>query len=59
VRQKIADFFQDKYLFAGLDYSGHAPIAAALATIETYEEEGYLKIQKVAAYLGESAVWSS
>jgi taurine---2-oxoglutarate transaminase len=40
VREKIARFFDDKYLFAGLTYNGHAlACAAALATIEAYEEE--------------------
>jgi taurine--2-oxoglutarate transaminase len=40
VSQKIADFFEDKYLFAGLTYNGHAlACAAALATIEAYERQ--------------------
>ncbi len=40
VREKIAKFFEDKYLYAGLTYSGHAlACATALATIEVYEEE--------------------
>src|SRR5258708_23917362 len=40
VREKIARFFDDKGLFAGLTYSGHAlACATALATIEVYEEE--------------------
>jgi taurine--2-oxoglutarate transaminase len=55
VREKIAKFFEDKYLYAGLTYSGHAlACAAALATIETYEEEGIFdNARKVGAYLGQ------
>jgi taurine--2-oxoglutarate transaminase len=40
VSEKIAKFFDDKYLYAGLTYNGHAlACAAALASIEVYEEE--------------------
>lgn len=40
VREKIAKFFDDKMLFAGLTYNGHAlACATALATIAAYEEE--------------------
>jgi taurine---2-oxoglutarate transaminase len=40
VREKIARFFDDKYLYAGLTYSGHPlACAAALATIDVYEDE--------------------
>ncbi len=40
VREKIAKYFDDHVLFAGLTYSGHAlACATALATIEAYEEE--------------------
>jgi taurine--2-oxoglutarate transaminase len=40
VREKIARYFDDKYLYAGLTYNGHAlACAAALATISAYEEE--------------------
>ena len=40
VSEPIAKFFDDKYLCAGLTYNGHAlACAAALATIEVYEEE--------------------
>jgi taurine--2-oxoglutarate transaminase len=55
VREKIAKFFDDKYLYAGLTYSGHAlACAAALATIEAYEEEGIFdNARKVGAYLGQ------
>lgn len=54
VREKIAQFFEDKMLYAGLTYSGHAlACAAALATIETYEEERIFEnARKVGAYLG-------
>ena len=54
VREKIARFFDDKYLYAGLTYSGHAlACAAALATIEAYEQEGIFEnARKVGAYLG-------
>jgi taurine--2-oxoglutarate transaminase len=55
VREKIAKFFDDKYLYAGLTYSGHAlACAAALATIEAYEEEGIFEnARKVGTYLGQ------
>ncbi len=54
VREKIAKFFDDKMLYAGLTYSGHAlACAAALATIETYEEEHIFEnARKVGSYLG-------
>jgi taurine--2-oxoglutarate transaminase len=40
VREKIAEFFDDKMLYAGLTYNGHAlACAAALATIAAYEED--------------------
>ncbi|GAB4486392.1 MAG: aspartate aminotransferase family protein [Anaerolineales bacterium] len=40
VSDKIAEFFDDKYLYAGLTYNGHAlALAAALATIRVYEDE--------------------
>ncbi|MBM3153107.1 MAG: aminotransferase class III-fold pyridoxal phosphate-dependent enzyme [Chloroflexi bacterium] len=43
VSEPIAKFFDDKYLYAGLTYNGHAlACAAALATIEVYEEDGLL-----------------
>jgi taurine--2-oxoglutarate transaminase len=55
VREKIARFFDDKVLFAGLTYSGHAlACAAALATIEAYEEDRVFEnAKKVGAHLGE------
>ncbi len=54
VREKIAEFFDDKVLFAGLTYSGHAlACAAALATIEAYEEDGIFEnAKKVGKHLG-------
>ena len=56
VSEKIADFFEDKYLYAGLTYSGHAlSCAAALATIEVYEQENLIEnAQKMGDYLGEA-----
>lgn len=40
VSEPIAKFFEDKYLFAGLTYNGHAlACAAALATIDVYEND--------------------
>ncbi len=55
VREKIAEFFDDKVLFAGLTYNGHAlACAAALATIEAYEKEKIFENAKnVGKYLGE------
>ncbi|GMV39406.1 MAG: aspartate aminotransferase family protein [Myxococcales bacterium] len=48
VRQHIADFFEDKPLMCGLTYSGH-PVgcAAALATMEVYEEDGLVENARV------------
>ena len=55
VREKIAKFFDDKVLYAGLTYNGHAlACAAALATIEAYEEDKIFEnAKKVGKYLGE------
>ena len=40
VSEPIANYFEDKYLYAGLTYNGHAlACAAAVATIEVYEDE--------------------
>lgn len=40
VSEKIARFFDDRYMYAGLTYNGHAlACAAALANIEAYEED--------------------
>lgn len=56
VSEKIAKFFDDKYLYAGLTYSGHAlACAAALATIDAYQEDGLIdNAVKVGKYLGEA-----
>jgi taurine--2-oxoglutarate transaminase len=44
VNEKISRYFDDKYLYCGLTYSGHAlACAAALATIEVYEEDKLLE----------------
>ncbi len=55
VSDKIAEFFDDKYLYAGLTYNGHAlSCAAALATIEVYEEERLIEnARTLGKYLGE------
>jgi taurine--2-oxoglutarate transaminase len=55
VRENIARFFDDKVLFAGLTYNGHAlACAAALATIEAYEEDRIFEnARKVGKHLGE------
>jgi taurine--2-oxoglutarate transaminase len=43
VSEDVASFFDDKYLYAGLTYNGHAlACAAALATIQVYEQDGLL-----------------
>ena len=54
VSEEIARFFDDRYLFAGLTYSGHAlACAAALATIAVYEEDGLIDNAAVLGkYLG-------
>jgi taurine--2-oxoglutarate transaminase len=54
VREKIAKFFDDKVLYAGLTYNGHAlACAAALATIEAYEEDKIFEnARKVGKHLG-------
>ncbi|WP_027720863.1 aminotransferase class III-fold pyridoxal phosphate-dependent enzyme [Maridesulfovibrio zosterae] len=51
VSQEIADWYESNMLWCGLTYSGHpVSCAAALATIEAYEEE---KIVENSAALGE------
>jgi len=54
VSEPIANFFDDKYLYAGLTYNGHAlACAAALATLEVYETEGLIvNAAKLGKYLG-------
>jgi taurine--2-oxoglutarate transaminase len=56
VSEKIAKFFDDKYLYAGLTYNGHAlACAAALATIEVYTEDHLLEnAAALGDYLGEA-----
>ncbi len=54
VRQKIADFFEDKMLWCGLTYSGHPlACAAGLATIQVYQEEHLVEnAYELGKYLG-------
>jgi taurine--2-oxoglutarate transaminase len=56
VSEPIAKFFDDKYLYAGLTYNGHAlACAAALATINVYTEDGLIEnAAKVGKHLGEA-----
>ncbi|MBC8506540.1 MAG: aminotransferase class III-fold pyridoxal phosphate-dependent enzyme, partial [Chloroflexi bacterium] len=56
VSEEIANHFEDKYLYAGLTYSGHAlACAAALATIDVYAEDGLLEnATTLGKYLGEA-----
>ncbi len=55
VSEEISRFFDDKYLYAGLTYNGHAlACAAALATIQVYEDEGLIEnAARLGNYLGE------
>lgn len=44
VREKIAEYFEEKMLWCGLTYSGHPlACAAGVATIEVYQEEGLIE----------------
>jgi taurine--2-oxoglutarate transaminase len=56
VSEPIAKFFDDKYLYAGLTYNGHAlACAAAVATIEVYEEDNLIEnAVTVGRHLGEA-----
>jgi len=56
VSEPIAKFFDDKYLYAGLTYNGHAlACAAALATIAVYEEDHLIENAiTVGMHLGEA-----
>ncbi len=56
VSEPIAKFFDDKYLYAGLTYNGHAlACAAAVATIEVYEEDHLIEnAATLGKYLGEA-----
>jgi len=55
VSDAIAQYFEDKMLWCGLTYSGHAlACAAGLATLHVYEEDGLIEnAVKVGHYLGE------
>jgi taurine--2-oxoglutarate transaminase len=55
VSEPIAKFFDDKYLYAGLTYNGHAlACAAALATIQVYEDDRLIEnAASMGKYLGE------
>ena len=55
VREKIAKYFDDHVLFAGLTYNGHAlACATALATIEVYEQDHIFEnALKVGQHLGQ------
>jgi taurine--2-oxoglutarate transaminase len=56
VSEPIAEFFDDKYLYAGLTYSSHAlACAAAVATIAVYEEDRLMEnVVSVGKYLGQA-----
>jgi len=56
VSEPIAKFFDDKYLYAGLTYNGHAlACAAAVATIEVYKEDHLIENATVVGkYLGKA-----
>lgn len=56
VSEPIAKFFDDKYLYAGLTYNGHAlACAAALATIAVYEKDHLIEnAVTVGKHLGEA-----
>jgi taurine--2-oxoglutarate transaminase len=56
VSEPVAKFFDDKYLYAGLTYNGHAlACAAAIATIEVYKEDHLIEnADAVGKYLGEA-----
>jgi taurine--2-oxoglutarate transaminase len=56
VSEPIAKFFDDRYLYAGLTYNGHAlACAAALATIEVYETDHLIEnAATLGEYLGEA-----
>jgi len=56
VSEPIAKFFDDKYLYAGLTYNGHAlACAAAIATIEVYEDDHLIEnAATLGKYLGEA-----
>jgi len=55
VSEKIAQYFDDHVLYAGLTYNGHAmSCAAGVATIEAYEEENvFERVDEMGKVLGE------
>jgi taurine--2-oxoglutarate transaminase len=55
VSQEIADHFNDKVLFAGLTYGGHAMgCAAAIACINVYKQDNLIaRAKETGKYLGE------
>jgi taurine--2-oxoglutarate transaminase len=54
VSDAIAEYFENRMLWGGLTYSGHAlACAAGLATLEVYEEDGLIEnAVKLGEYLG-------
>jgi len=55
VSRAIADCFEDRKLYMGLTYSGHpVSVAAGIATIEAYKEEGLIEnAREMGRLLGE------
>jgi taurine---2-oxoglutarate transaminase len=55
VSEPIAKYFEDKYLYCGLTYSGHPlACAAGVATLEVYEEDKLIEnAAKVGRHLGQ------
>jgi len=54
VSDAIAQYFEDRMLWGGLTYSGHAlACAAGVATLEVYEEDGLIEnAVRLGQYLG-------
>ena len=54
VSDAIAEYFEDRMLWGGLTYSGHAlACAAGLATLDVYEEDGLIENSvRLGEYLG-------
>lgn len=54
VSDTIAEYFEDRMLWGGLTYSGHAlACAAGVATLEVYEEDGLIEnAARLSSYLG-------
>ena len=55
VSDKISKYFDDKMLYLGLTYSGHAlACAAGVATLEVFDEDGLIEnAAKLGRYLGQ------